>query len=429
MSIPLDRLYHHLENLSGDNILIYRWVPHGSKKISDLQPLHPINRVAQWNKFITSLPMICHDQEPLTYDFHTNDELIKIINIQEPFHNVSEDAALFIRDIKQKMHLYRVYASSLSVYDQLLLCHSEKNSVELEKFEANGFIGVYYWSHALIARDWFRFAEHDNSIANTTFRFANDFLIYNRAWQGTREYRLKFTELLLKNKLIPNSNIRFNPYDNDVHYTQHNFTNQNFAVTEERMDRLIKLNDSDSSCSADYVSEDYNNAGLEVVLETLFDDSRLHLTEKSLRPIACGKPFILAATPHSLEYLRDYGFKTFDGLIDESHDLIHDPLDRLIAIVAELRRIASMPVIEKQKLWEDLHVIADYNKKLFFSKEWESTISNELKANLAHGHAVAEQHCTGLYWRKLYTEFKNERGSSRGKRFLDNWLSQRGYGY
>jgi hypothetical protein len=429
MSIPLDRLYHHIENLSGDNILIYRWVPHGSKKISDLQPLYPIDRVAQWDKFITSLPIICHDQEPLTHDSHTSDELLKIIMIQEPFHNVAEDAALFIRDIKQKMHIYRVYASSLSVYDRLLLCHSEKNSVELAKFEANGFIGVYYWSHALIARDWFRFAEHDNSIANPAFKFANDFLIYNRAWQGTREYRLKFTELLLKNSLIPNSNIKFNPHDNDMHYTQHTFTNQSFAVTNERMERLIQINDSSSSCSADYVSTDYHDAGLEVVLETLFDDSRLHLTEKSLRPIACGKPFILAATPNSLQYLRDYGFKTFDGLIDESYDTIQDPLARLVAIVTELKRIASMPFAEKQKLWEDLHSIADYNKKLFFSKEWESTISDELKANLAAARAAADQYCAGTYWRKIHTEFKNERGTSQGKRFLDNWLSQRGYGY
>jgi hypothetical protein len=69
------------------------------------------------------------------------------------------------------------------------------------------------------------------------------------------------------------------------------------------------------------------------VLETLFDDHRWHLTEKSLRPIACGKPFVLMATPGSLQYLRQYGFKTFDGLIDETYDSIQNPKQRLQAVL------------------------------------------------------------------------------------------------
>jgi hypothetical protein len=48
------------------------------------------------------------------------------------------------------------------------------------------------------------------------------------------------------------------------------------------------------------------------------------LTEKALRPIACGQPFILAATPGSLQYLRSYGFKTFSGYIDETYDTIQE---------------------------------------------------------------------------------------------------------
>jgi len=322
-----------------------------------------------------------------------------------------------------------VYTSSLTVYDQLLLCNSEKNSIELDKFESNGFIGVYYWAHAIIARDWFRYAEYDSTLSNTEFNFTNDFLIYNRAWTGTREYRLKFAELLLDNNLVHNSTIKFNPVDNDIHYTQHKFANQKFAINNTSIEHSIELNSTSSSYSADYDSNDYKNSGIEVVLETLFDDSRLHLTEKSLRPIACGKPFILAATAHSLQYLRDYGFKTFDGIIDESYDLIQDPLERLAAIIAELKRIANLPTDKKHHLWKDLHDIAQYNKNLFFSKEWESSIIDELKSNLVAATNKANQHCTGKYWRQIFTKFEDERGSTPNKQFIDDWLSRRGYGY
>jgi hypothetical protein len=44
MSIPLDRLYHYILNVAqeiyNDRIIIYRFYPHGSKNINDLNNLH-----------------------------------------------------------------------------------------------------------------------------------------------------------------------------------------------------------------------------------------------------------------------------------------------------------------------------------------------------------------------------------------------------
>lgn len=432
MSIPLDRLYHYIENFCRDDIIIYRWLPHGSKNLNDLMPLntvYPNDPTISITEHLTSLPLVCHDQEPLTFECCNNEEYNNLIDSQFDYHKNSNAAKMFIAKLKKQMHAYRIRTIPLSVYDRLLLCNSEKNSIELDKFEANGFIGVYYWSHALIARDWFRYAEHDTALLNLEFNFDNDFLIYNRAWAGTREYRLKFAELLVDNNLVSTSNVKFNPTDHSTHYTQHKFANQKFTVNTNKLEQSFRLNSASSSYSADYNSNDYKNSGIEVVLETLFDDSRLHLTEKTLRPIACGKPFILAATAHSLQYLRNYGFKTFGHLIDESYDSIKDPLDRLIAIIAELRRLSNLPASTKQQLWRELHAIAKYNKKLFFSKEWESSITNELKSNLAAAIANATQHCTGKYWRKIYSEFENERGSTPNKKYLDDWLAHRGYKY
>jgi hypothetical protein len=426
MSIPLDRLYHYIENLCSDNIIIYRWLPHGSKNLNDLQPLFPPDK--DWKEHTIALPLICHDQEPLDFNRHNNNELNELCNTVY-YDKLSKDVNSLILQLKHQMHIYRVYTLSLTVYDRLLLCHSEKNSTELDKFESNGFIGVYYWAHAIIARDWFRYAEHDPALLNTEFNFANDFLIYNRAWSGTREYRLKFADLLLDNNLIRKSNIKFNPVDNNIHYTQHKFANQKFIINNCDLEQSFELNSTSSACSADYDSNDYKISGIEVVLETLFDDSRLHLTEKSLRPIACGKPFILVATAHSLQYLRDYGFKTFNGLIDESYDLIQDPLERLTAVIAELKRIAAIPADKKQQLWRELHAIANYNKNLFFSREWDYKITDELNSNLSAAITKANQHSTGKYWRQIFTEFKDERGSTPNRRYIDQWLACRGHGY
>ena len=65
---------------------------------------------------------------------------------------------------------------------------------------------------------------------------------------------------------------------------------------EIRLENYYHPTGASSLASADFDIEDYNNTDIEVVLETLFDDTRWHLTEKALRPIACGQPFMFAAT-------------------------------------------------------------------------------------------------------------------------------------
>jgi hypothetical protein len=121
-----------------------------------------------------------------------------------------------------------------------------------------------------------------------------------------------------------------------------------------------------------------------VVVETLFDDSRLHLTEKSLRPIACAQPFILAGTHGSLEYLRSYGFKTFSDVWDEGYDLVEDPEERLITIVDLMKQIANWAPDVKERKMSKAQAIADYNKKHFFSEDFFNLVTNELETNLTN---------------------------------------------
>ena len=248
-------------------------------------------------------------------------------------------------------------------YDLTLLLHSEQHSDQLQLFVEHGFVPVYYWSHGLIAQDWFRYAQHDPRLVFDFSQITKDFLVYNRAWGGTREYRLYFTQSLYEHNLLDHVQTTFNPRD-QVHYTRHIFKNQKFQISNYNLEQCLQPCLVDSTASADYNNIDYANAGIEVVLETIFDDTRWHLTEKILRPIACGKPFILASTPGSLEYLRNYGFKTFQGLIDESYDQISDSSARLHAIILEMKRIAALDSRDKLDLYKELHEIAKYNKQI-----------------------------------------------------------------
>ena len=92
----------------------------------------------------------------------------------------------------------------LNIYDKCILLHSEQRSTDVQKYQDSHFIPVYYWAHAIIALDWFRFAKH---VVITPANLQKQFLIYNRAWAGSREYRLKFVELLQQQNLELNQQI------------------------------------------------------------------------------------------------------------------------------------------------------------------------------------------------------------------------------
>jgi hypothetical protein len=393
MSIPLDRLYNFLHDVVDHDITIYRFAPHGSKKLEDLVPLvpHPV-----WSKSLTSPHAIFHDQEPLNFNYWTPNDFAQLwqqtVNKCQLNPVFLEDEYL---DYQISTHLRGLVVTNL--YDYVLLVHSEKNSKEVDTYAQHGFLPVYYWSHAVIAADWFRYAEHDPVLQHDTSMFAQDFLIYNRAWSGTREYRLALADRLVQAGLVKHCHTSFAPVDSDMHYSQHKFVNPELAIVRTDLETVLPANTHDSRASADYNNQDYAQTGMEIVLETLFDDPRLHLTEKALRPIACGKPFMLVATSGSLEYLRSYGFETFGDFIDESYDLKTDPVVRLNAVIQEMSRISSLATSDKIVLWNQLHKIASRNKQRFFSAEWQASIVQEYVDNMNQALITMNQNCTGKY--------------------------------
>lgn len=385
MSIPLERLYHYIESVTKkvhkDNIIIYRFYPHGSKKPNDL-----LTTVAfTWFDHTTNLQMFCNDQEPLHWELYAdnsnpNNDWDKML-VKNSFQPIGNNFCKF-----------------LNIYDKQILLHSEQRSSQCEIYQKNNFVLAYYWSHALISRDWFRFAKHVNQKKSVKKLF----LIYNRAWIGTREYRLKFLELLVNANLIDSCQTTIAPIDSEsnLHYQKYKFQNPVWRP-KLKLEDYYPINNVPSHYSADFELSDYENSEIEIVLETLFDDDRLHLTEKSLRPIACGQPFILAATHGSLEYLRRYGFKTYADIWDEDYDSIVDATERLKKITELMTVITQWDSKTRNKKLKQAQKIARYNKKHFFSQKFFKLITDELDQNLRQAVHQAITSSTGKNWLEL----------------------------
>lgn len=403
MSIPLERMYHYLRSMHSSDTIIYQFLPHGYKNLDNLEIVHSqAKNNFEWQ---TTPRLIYHDQEPLIYDYYQHDDLNTCARntlIPQLKYRLPEVQDLLIK-MATDMHLRAKFSYQYHAWDSVLLCHSEKNSQELDNYERNGYIGVYWWSHAAIARDWFRYAKYDLELHTEFDNIKKDFLIYNRAWTGTREYRLKFSELLIEHELLKHCDTKFAPLDGDCHYTQHQFKNPALSIKRQDLEKFYAINNSPPTSSADYDSKEYNQCGIEIVLETVFDDQRNHLTEKTLRAIACGKPFLLVSTPGSLEYLKSYGFQTFNGLIDESYDTIQNSSERLTAVVKEMQRLANLPTSQKKQLWQKLYQIAEHNRELFFSESWIKQIFSEYQQNFEHAVVQLSEQNQGKHFQKVIT--------------------------
>jgi hypothetical protein len=195
---------------------------------------------------------------------------------------------------------------------------------------------------------------------------------------------------------VTNTQIALSRYDGDIFYQDYIAHNPKFHL--EKDISMLPANSVCSSSSADYSVHDYHRCAIDVVLETLFDDTRLHLTEKTLRPIACGKPFILLSTPGALDLLRDYGFQTFGDYIDENYDQISDPVTRLHAVIASMKNIARRPPVAKNTLYQQLHRIAQKNREIFWSADFSHRILQEFQQNYAAAYDICKSTQQGQRW-------------------------------
>ena len=111
-----------------------------------------------------------------------------------------------------------------------------------------------------------------------------------------------------------------------------------------------------------------NTSFLHVVNETLFYERKQHLTEKIFKPIVLMQPFVLTAPPGCLNYLKSYGFKTFDQWWDESYDTIEDDEQRLNAVANIVNDICKLTVKQLEDLQKEMSAVLLHNRRFFYEQ-------------------------------------------------------------
>jgi hypothetical protein len=114
--------------------------------------------------------------------------------------------------------------------------------------------------------------------------------------------------------------------------------------------RFIGLEDTNKGTAKELfipdMYEEYTSSWFSVVIET-DTTARLHrVTEKPFKPLLCFHPLIVLGGCFSLELIRDFGFRTFPELFDESYDSETDLLTRFRMVYGEVERLCRMDQAE-----------------------------------------------------------------------------------
>lgn len=106
----------------------------------------------------------------------------------------------------------------------------------------------------------------------------------------------------------------------------------------------------------------YNESKVLMVVETTMSDhNEFHLTEKTIKALMTGIPFVLAGSYKFLENLRSLGFKTYNEIWSEEYDNIVDVDQRMNAIIETLNNIHAINW-DQEKI-NKCQLIAYHNKQ------------------------------------------------------------------
>ena len=260
---------------------------------------------------------------------------------------------------------------------------------------------LYYFFHGFAALDWYRGYYALNYNKSIVKQYKHDFISFNRIINNDRSYRIYFVSLLKAQGLLEHGQVSFNVTDNLFDDWQDEVADPGTKLSEHarhhaethlvNVNKLVIDNPTlHGSASADIprtIDASWpNNSGpnydafWHIVTETVFYYDKLHLTEKIFKPIVSKQPFMLLAAPGNLAYLKSYGFKTFDSIIDESYDTITDNDLRTQAVVKQLHWYCNLTPDEKTSVIQQLESIIQHNFNHFYG-EFRHIIVKELLDN------------------------------------------------
>ena len=268
---------------------------------------------------------------------------------------------------------------------------SEKGEYVEQLCEKYGWKNHYYFYHGWACQDWFRGYDKSFLIPRARDRKpTKTFMSPNRIVGGRRDHRVLFLYNIFKQQLEHNhiSAPRVCQYENvDISTIANKYCNTYPDISQvfeqATLPRLFAGEESQqmTSCWLTNFAEAQDSL-VYVPTETLYFGRRTHITEKTFKAIALEMPFVLVAPAHSLEYMRSYGFNTFDSVFDESYDTETDDILRVEKVTQLLKDLDNLSNKERQEIHRACLPIVEHNFRHFYRGGFSHILWAELTGML-----------------------------------------------
>lgn len=120
----------------------------------------------------------------------------------------------------------------------------------------------------------------------------------------------------------------------------------------------------------------YNQTAYTIITETNIENHYTFFTEKTCKPIMAERLFIMLGGQHYLRNLRALGFKTFDGIIDESYDTEIDNNQRWSMAIEQMKYLLKQP---QSEILSQIKPITEHNKQIMLTTNWEGVLRESMK--------------------------------------------------
>lgn len=342
--------------------------------------------------------VFCYDQEPLLANFN-----------KELFNHVTDTTDFF--QVQGKL---------------VILLNTELDSDDKDKILSEfNFVDCYYFHHIFAAHDWFRGYYYDKHITNPADRkLSKKFITFNRLTSNARVYRTLLINELINYNLLDDGYVSYSKecpqggnfdqqlinnadqYNISPYLVQQSIHNINHSIHSFRVDFTTNEYIPNRSFSIDSIDLSMESF-LYIVTETNYWGRRKHLTEKIFKPIILKQPFILVGCAYNLDYLKSYGFKTFDHWWSEDYDNITDDIERMKCIGQTIDSICKLSLSDMELILQDMQETLEYNFNLFYSRDFIDSAWKELETNLTKAIDTACR--TDKYKEILFNILKHKR--------------------
>lgn len=265
--------------------------------------------------------------------------------------------------------LFKEFCFHWAQFRDFFIFHSEKNSKDLDTLASQGLTFIHWFANGYIcSNNWFRNYK-DINIVTEYVPIQHRFICANRLIDDARIYRIKFLNLINTHNGLY-SLLDHDPYTNrslEEIYPENLVKPHSFDKHENSSAwlNLEEFHYTDVNGKHVFMPSAWKSSFLHVVPETVVD--RVHLTEKIFKPIILKQPFVLINGCGGLEYLRSYGFKTFNEFWSEDYDNIEDLDARLQAVANIVNYIGDCSFSELELMREKMKPILEYNYNWFYN--------------------------------------------------------------